>query len=406
MTDLALDLPTAFEPLLQPFRYKILHGGRGSAKSWSAARALTAFAYSQPERILCVREFQNSIADSVHRLIADQIFIIGVQDYFTITQSSIFCNINGSEFLFKGLRHNANEIKSTEGITKCWVEEAQRTSKESWDFLIPTIRTPKSEIWATFNLEDDDSATSTLFLKRDPPNSFVRKVTWRDNPHFPETLDIERRYMQRVDPDAYDHVWEGFARRVSDAQVFGKRVEIATFTAPPGARLLFGSDFGFANDPTTLIRSFIKDDSLFIEYEAFGYGVEIDDTPALYETVPDARKWPIKADNARPETISYLMRQGFRISAAEKWKGSVEDGIAHLKGFKKIVIHERCKRMQQEARLYSYKVDQRQLDGDGQPVVLPQIVDAHNHGWDAVRYSLDGYIQHRGGMGVWMKLNK
>ena len=114
--------------------------------------------------------------------------------------------------------------------------------------------------------------------------------------------------------------------------------------------------------------------------------------------MPGARDWPIKADGARPETISYLHRQGFTISAAEKWPGSVEDGIAHLKGFKRIVLHERCKHMDEERRLYRYKVDPKTQQ------VLPVVIDKHNHGWDAIRYSLDGYIQRRGAAGVWARL--
>jgi phage terminase large subunit len=165
-------------------------------------------------------------------------------------------------------------------------------------------------------------------------------------------------------------------------------------------RFYFGADFGFANDPSTLIRSFIRDECLWIDYEWFGYHVEIDDMSQWYTTVPGARLWPIKGDAARPETISYLRRQGFNIDAAEKWQGSVEDGIAHLKGFKRIVVHERCPRTAQEFRLYRYKTDPRTED------VLPIIIDQHNHAIDAIRYSLDGYIQQRGGAESWARFGR
>jgi phage terminase large subunit len=162
--------------------------------------------------------------------------------------------------------------------------------------------------------------------------------------------------------------------------------------------MLFGADWGFANDPTALVRSWMHDERLFIDFEAFGYKTEIDETPALFDRVPGARIWPIKGDPARPETISYMRRQGFNITGAEKWEGCVEDGITHLKGFRQIVIHERCKHMQDERRLYRYKVDPKTQE------VLPLIVDKHNHGWDSVRYSLDGYIQRRGVNSVWARL--
>jgi len=132
--------------------------------------------------------------------------------------------------------------------------------------------------------------------------------------------------------------------------------------------------------------------------EAGGPGIEMDDLPEVYDKIPTSRVWPIKADNARPETISYLRRQGFNISAAEKWTGCVEDGISHLKAFKKIHIHERCKGVLQEARLYRFKRDRLTNQ------VLPIIIDRNNHYWDAIRYALDGYILRRGGHGVWGKL--
>jgi phage terminase large subunit len=295
-------------------------------------------------------------------------------------------------------RKSIAEIKSTEGIDICWVEEAQSVSKESWDILIPTIRKTGSEIWISFNPYEEADPTYQQFVVNPKPDSLVRKVGWEDNPWFPEALDKERLYLRSIDLEAYDHIYGGNPRTLTDAIIFAKRVTAERFEAPYGARFFFGADWGFGSDPTALVRSFIKDECLFIEYEAYGHGVEIDETPALFDSAPGARAWPIKADSARPETISYMRRRGFNISAAEKWDGCVEDGIAHLKGFRQIVIHERCRHMQDERRLYRYKVDPKTGE------VLPIIVDKHNHLWDAVRYSLDGYIQRRGGMGVWAKL--
>lgn len=393
------DLPKIFQSLFRPARYKVFYGGRGGAKSWSIARALVILGVRQPLRILCAREFQSSIADSVHRLLTDQIFELGLARYYTITQNSITSNV-GSQFLFKGLQKSIQEIKSTEGIDICWVEEAQSVSAYSWEILIPTIRKEGSEIWISFNPYEETDPTYVRFVVDPPPDAIVRRVGWRDNPWFPKVLDIERRYMQALDIEAYEHVWGGNPRAITEAVIFGRRTSVETFETPLDARFYFGADWGFSSDPTALVRSFIRDDCLFIDYEAFGHGVEIDETPQLFDSIPGARLWPIKADSSRPETISYMARKGFRIAGAEKWEGSVEDGIAHLKGFQRIVIHERCKHMREERRLYRYKIDPKTQD------VLPVIVDKFNHGWDAVRYSLDGYIQHRGANSVWAKLSK
>jgi len=194
--------------------------------------------------------------------------------------------------------------------------------------------------------------------------------------------------MLSVDPEGYQHVWEGFCRQISDAQIFKGKFEISAFEAPPdGTRLYFGVDWGFSQDPTALVRSFISGNRLYVDHEAYGVGVEIDHLPDLFRQVPGADIWPLKADNARPETISHMRRKGFAISAADKWKGSVEDGIAVLKGFEKIVIHPRCKHTTEEFRLYQYKIDKQTNE------ILPIVEDKNNHCIDSLRYSLSGFIR-------------
>ena len=379
------------------YRYKVFHGGRGSGKSWSVARALILITSRFKVRVLCAREMQNSIADSVHRLLSDQIASMGLSAHFTIQRDKIMSR-TGSEFIFKGLRHNADEIKSTEGIDICWVEEAQRVSADSWDLLTPTIRKENSEIWITFNPAELTDPTYQRFVVNPSPDTLVVEVNFDKNPFFPDVLRREMEYCRSTDDDAYQHIWLGRPRKLSNAIIFGKRMQVDVFEPPEDARFFFGADWGFANDPTALVRFWIADECLWIDHEAFGYGVEIDETPALFDSIPLARSWPIKADCARPETISYMRRQGFNIAPADKWPGSVEDGIAHLKGFRKIYVHERCKHLQDEFRLYAYKTDR--ITGE----VLPVILDKNNHGIDAIRYGLDGYIQARGGLGVWAKL--
>jgi len=193
--------------------------------------------------------------------------------------------------------------------------------------------------------------------------------------------------MLSVDPEAYQHVWEGFCRQISDAQILKGKYEVADFNdPPPGTIILYGADFGFSQDPSTLIRMWEFDRCLYISHEAYGIGVELDDMPAFYKQVPGSDTWPIKGDNARPETISHIKRRGFDISAAKKWAGSVEDGLTYLRSYRKIYIHARCKHTAEEARLYSYKVDKQTEE------VTPIVVDAHNHCIDAIRYALDTRI--------------
>jgi phage terminase large subunit len=398
----ALRFAPKFKPLFQPKRYKTFHGGRGGAKSWAAARALVIMAASGKLRILCTREVQNSIKDSVHKLLKDQIEMLGLNPWFRITNESI-TSASGSEFLFKGLRFDPLGIKSTEGVDICWVEEAQSVSSDSWAILIPTIRKEGSEIWVTFNPGEESDPTYQRFIVTPPDDSITVEVNYYDNPYLPETLRKEMEYCKRVDYEAYEHIWLGKPKSIGDSVIFRNRYRVEAFPDDlwqQADRLFFGADFGFANDPSTLIRMFMIGTRLYIEYEAYGVGVELDEMPQFYDSIPDVRNWPIKGDNSRPETISYIGRQGFGIDAAAKWKGSVEDGVTYLKGFEEIIIHERCKHTADEFRHYSYKVDKKTGD------ILPIIVDKFNHCIDAIRYGLDGYITSSDSLGTWAQLGK
>jgi phage terminase large subunit len=377
-------------------RYKVLYGGRGSLKSWSAARTLLLMGGQQRLRILCAREFQNSIADSVHRLLADQIVLMGLSDLYTVQKATIQ-GANGTEFIFAGLRHNITSLKSLEGVDICWVEEAETVSEDSWQVLEPTIRKPGSEIWVTFNPGQETDPTYQRFVVRKRDDAIVVKVGWKDNPWLPAVLRKQAEDMLRIDPEAYHHVWGGETWKRSDAQVFNGVWVIDDFLPVVGSHddsknwhgPYFGADWGFSQDPTVLLKMWVHDKRLYIEHEAYKVGCDIVDTPKLFDQIPGSRRHLIRADCARPETINHVRRAGFRIESATKWPKSVEDGIALLRSFEKIVIHPRCKNMAQEARLYSYKVDK--LTGD----VLPDVVDRHNHCWDAARYGLLPMIRHR-----------
>lgn len=406
-----VELAEPFLPLVtQSYRYKVYYGGRGSAKSWSFARALLVLAMQRPMLIVCLRQFQASIADSVHRILKSQIELMGLQTWYYVTDKTITCIPTRSEFIFKGIHHHTMEIKSLEGADIAWAEEAQLFSEESWRILAPTIRKAGSELWVSFNPEKEDDPTSKRFIGRVHPRALIKKVSWRDNPWLTPELEEERLWMLRTDPDAYDHVWEGEFKKRSDALIMADKVVIGTPEPPENARFFFGADWGFSTDPTVLVRCWIEGNTLFVDYCAHGLRVELEPDAVspedggslsvewLFDRVPESRKWPILADSARPEVISHVKRKGFLIAPADKWKGSVEDGIAHLRAFEKIVVHERCDLLRQEARLYSYKVD-RVTD-----VVLPVVVDKFNHAWDAIRYALDGYIKRRSVPAIWAKL--
>lgn len=367
-------------------RYKVSYGGRGSGKSWTAARCLILLAMKSKIRVLCTRQLQTSIKDSVHKLLCDSIYALELEAFFDITRDTIRCH-NGSEFIFKGLQNQTNEIKSIEGIDICWVEEAQSVSEDSWAVLIPTIRKENSEIWVTFNPDREEDATYQRFVINPPPDSIVELVNYYDNPWFPEVLRKEMEYDKQVDFAKYEHVWLGKTVINTDAQVYHDKFELKEFATPDNTTFYYGADWGFANDPTALIRCFIKEQCLYIDYESGGVGVEFEELPALFEKVPESRKWEIRADCARPETISYMSRQGFRTVACPKWKGSVEDGIEYIRSFRRIYVHPRCKHTYEEFKFYSYKQDKNTGD------ILPVVLDKDNHYMDALRYALNPYIQ-------------
>ena len=395
-----LKIPKIFSFLLeQKARYKAVYGGRGGAKSESIARALLILALNprilfnkDNIRILCCREYQTSIADSVHRLFVDIIKKYELLDYFTITKTNITSS-NGSLFIFKGISNDPQQLKSTTGIDLCFVEEAEKVSSTSWDYLTPTIRNPESEIWVSFNPNQREDPTYQMFVEKPLPDSICVKVNYYDNPYFEDTpLLKEMLYDKENNPELYQNKWEGNIKQVSDAVIFKDKFVYRDFETPKNIfqnRFFYGIDWGFSNDPLAIIRCCISDNELYIDYEAGGVGIEMEQYTSLIDTIPDSKKWIIYADNARPESISYVRRQGYNIVACEKGKGSVEDGIAYLRDFKMINIHTRCKQLYNEMCLYSYKVDRI----TNEPLITP--IDKYNHYIDALRYSLSPYIKKK-----------
>lgn len=383
---LKIQTPEWAVPLLEPSRYKGAWGGRGSGKSHAFAEMMIeAHILDQSESSVCVREIQKSLNQSVKRLLELKIQEMNAGAYFDVQDAVIKSKKGDGRIIFQGMQnHTAESIKSLEGYSRAWVEESQSLSQRSLDLLRPTLRKPGSELWFTWNPRSPDDPVDLLLRGANPPsNAKVLQVNYMDNPWFPDVLREEMEYDKRRDPDKYAHVWLGEYLRNSESRVF-KNWRIEEFEAPADATHRLGADWGFAIDPTVLVRCHIIGRTLYIDFEAYQIGCEIMDTPELFLTIPEAEKWPITADSARPETISHMRKNGFpKIMPAVKGPKSVEEGVEWLKSYD-IVVHPRCVHTIDELTLYSYKTD---------PLtnrILPVLEDKKNHVIDALRYACEG----------------
>jgi len=386
LSTLEIKTPRWALPLLKPSRYKGAWGGRGSGKSHFFAELLIEEHICNPNQSsVCVREIQKSLSQSVKKLLEVKIEELGVGQYFDVQDSQIKSRRGNGLIIFQGMQnHTADSIKSLEGYDRAWVEEAQSLSQNSLDKLRPTIRKPGSELWFSWNPNLHTDPVDQLLRGDVPPSdAIVAKVNWSENPWFPAVLKDEMEYDKRRDPDKYLHIWQGEYQRNSESRVF-RNWRIEEFDAKPDDTLRFGADWGFASDPTVLIRCFIRGRTLYVDYEAYMVGCEINNIPDLFMTVPESERYPITADSARPETISYVKKHGFpRIMSAVKGPKSLEDGVEWLKSFD-VVVHPRCKHTIDELSLYSYKVDKMTEQ------VLPVLQDKENHVIDALRYACEG----------------
>lgn len=384
MSILQIDTPRAFKPLLGPSRYKGAYGGRGSGKSHFFAELAIERSIMARTDIVCIREVQQTLAQSVKKLLELKIEGMGLGPRFNILRDHIESD-SGGRIIFQGMQtHTAESIKSLEGYEIAWVEEAQSLSQRSLDLLRPTIRKAGSELWFSWNPNFPTDPVDVL-LRGDspPPDAVVVQANYRDNPWLPDVLRAELEYDQRRDPDKFAHVWLGEYQRNSESRVFRKWT-VEEFDRPPGTVFRFGADWGYAIDPSCLVRCSIDGNRLYVDYEAYMVGCEITQLPDLFDRVPESRKWFITADSARPETISHMQKHGYpKISAAIKGPRSLEEGVAFLQAFD-IVVHPRCQHVIDELTLYSYKTDP--LTGK----VLPLLEDKHNHCIDALRYACEG----------------
>lgn len=407
----ALTIETAevFEPLLQRKRYKGARGGRGGAKSWFFGEMLVDDCIREPIRAVCVREIQKSLEQSVKRLLEDIIEHYKIGHLFNIKKSWIETPQDGV-IIFQGMRdQSADSIKSLEGYNRAWVEEAQSLSLRSLDLLRPTLRTPGSELWFSWNPRFPNDPVEVLFnsLRETNSDDFVLVNTnYSDNPWFPEVLRREMEFDRARDTEKYQHIWLGDFEKNSEKRVF-KNWTVQEFELPDDSAWLLGADWGFSVDPSTMTRCCPQERKLYIDHEVYMIGCEIDDLPAFFDglvcgcRVDDpvkrpcrnpskhgwARAWASRADSARPETISYLNRHGYpRMVSATKGPNSVKEGVTFLQSYD-IVVHPRCTHTIDELKSYSYKT---KLDTQsGKEIVLPILEDKKNHIIDPIRYATE-----------------
>jgi len=389
-----IQFPDALQFLFEPKRYKILYGGRGGAKSWGIARALLVIGASKCLRVLCAREMQVSIGQSVHKLLKDQIIALGLEDFYEV-QQYLIRGKNGTEFTFHGLKHNIANIKSIEGTDVCWVEEAQTVSKSSWSTLIPTIRKDYSEIWISFNPSLEADETYQRYVVKPPTDSIVRKINWQDNPWFPSVLKQEMQDLKELDFDAYMNVWEGHCKQTLDGAIYANEVRKATtegrFTRIPydsSKPVITFWDLGRADKTAIWFAQQVGFEYRMIDYyENQGHALAhylkvLQERAYLYGEV-----WlPHDAENellASDRTISQqVTAAGYKVQITPKT--SIVEGIEAARAFfgSCFFDSDKCSDGLQCLRNYRYDVDP-----DTQQYSTKPLHDWASHGADAFRYA-------------------
>lgn len=382
MSAIQIETARAFLPLLAPARYKGAKGGRASGKSHFFADLWIDESLREKLDFLMIREIQKSLRYSVHRLLCSKIESHNAGLYFKVTDEKIVSQYGGIT-IFEGMQnHTADSMKSFEAFDRAWGEEAHRLSQRSLDLLRPTIRKPGSEMWFSWNPNLESDPIDQFFADA-PDGSVLVSANYSDNPWLSDESRKDMEYDRARDPDKYSHIWLGGYQRNSEARIF-RNWKIEEFERPAGTIHRLGADWGYAIDPSCLVRCSIDGNRLYVDHEAYMVGCEIVNLPDLFDGVPESRKWFITADSARPETIAYMKKHGYpKINPAIKGAKSIEEGISFLQSFD-IVVHPRCTHVIDELTLYSYKTDP--LTGK----VLPLLQDKNNHMIDALRYACEG----------------
>jgi phage terminase large subunit len=388
------EFPLKLQPLFKPSRYKVLYGGRGGAKSWGIARALLILAARKPLRILCAREFQISMKDSVHKLLCDQIVDLGLHGFFEITERAIR-GANGSEFAFVGLRNNVANVKSYEGIDICWVEEAQTVSRKSWKTLTPTIRKEGSEIWVSFNPELETDETYQRFVVNPPPDTISIKINYWDNPWFPETLRHEMEADKARDHESYMQVWEGVCRQTIDGAIFAKEMmkaeaeeRITKVPYDPVKPVHAICDLGWSDATAWWLVQFVGMETRLIRYfegsqrTITSYLAELQSFGYVYDTIwlpHDAQNKTLAAAGRSIEDI--VRGAGFKTRVLERVPTIDSINAARTIFSNCYFDRENCADGLNCLRHYRYEVDPETGNFSKMP-----LHDRYSHGADAFRY--------------------
>lgn len=380
--------------------YQVLYGGRSSAKTHTALLKLLIRALEKPNQtILCTREFQSSIATSTYAELKQIIYEKELTHLFEVKHDHIHCH-NGTRFIFKGLARDIMQIKSIPNIAVCFVEEAETITRELWDVLDPTLRKEGSELIIVFNPREKQSATYQKWIDEpiDDEDVLRIEINYNDNPFNSPTIIKKIERMKEFDYARYEHIYLGKVLDISEDVIFKGKFKILDMGLEfennrfkykdKVIGMLYGMDFGFSQDPTAMYElCFLDADTIYIHNEIYQTGI----LPSNYISMikKEFGEYGLHShwfgDSARPDTIAQLKHDGLKIDGAAKGKGSVESGIEYLLG-KEIIIHPRCKNMIFEAYNYKYKKDKNS------GIVTSEIIDAHNHGWDAIRYALSRQI--------------
>jgi phage terminase large subunit len=390
------------EVLFSNARYIVLDGGRDSAKSWSIARRLLQEANDSPQRVLCTREIQSSLKESAFRLLVDQISLLGLDSFYEVMSDQIVGR-NGSLFFFAGLL-DASKIRSFEGIARVWIEEAQSVSELSFEQLLPTIRKRGSKVYISFNPMLESDPVYQRFVVNPPPSCARKHVTYRDNPYLSPESRQEIEWLKARDHEAYLHIYEGQLRQFSDSLIFANKYASEPFE--PSAEWigpLYGLDYGFGSDPCAATECYIDDTNrrFYVRREFWQLKADLDKLPQLLmQAIPNIADHSVYCDAAQPGMTKLLANTGLPGAlSAEKWQGSVLDGIGWLRSFEKIVIHPDCRHVLDELGSYSYRVDRL----TNRPTTEP--ADCNNHCIDSIRYACFQHIRSMGGsFDGWLRL--
>ena len=383
-----MKIPKVYKPLWKKDkRFYFLRGGRGSGKSWAVADWLLVTLLRNPDlNLVCLREVQRSIKHSSKKLLSDRINMLGLNDYFEVLLTEIRVKHGNGVIIFNGLQdHTVDSIKSLEGFSLCWVEEAQTITSHSLELLIPTIRAEGSKIVFTYNPKNE---TDPIELLRDEKeNKVVIHSTYLDNNFAPTTIYEEAEEMKKKRPQKYNHIYLGQYGQ-SEGLVF-ENVECRAIREieVKGLECVQGLDFGYTNDPTAFCINYIDTvNKKFFVYDGFYKKGLLNSQIANEIKKLNAHKHIIFADSAEPKSIDTLKLDGIsRIRAAIKGKDSINAGIDFLLDYE-IVINAHLKDFMQEAYNYTWAIDRKTNKPTNKPI------DDFNHFWDSCRYSVSDKI--------------